>query len=129
MSRSAVRWCCTVCVLHAEGTQNVELQDHPVNFCVSGHIFYETRTVLKNIWTNFLLEKYNSPDVAYGCETWSPSLTDEHRLPEFEKSVLRKIFVSETEGGIAGLNNLLHKDLHTCYAPSNILVIKSRKKS
>jgi hypothetical protein len=41
--------------------------------------------------------------------------------------VLRKIFVSETEGGIAGWNNLLHKDLHTCYASSNILVIKSRK--
>jgi hypothetical protein len=74
-----------------------------------------------------LLEKYNSPDVAYGCETWSPSLTDEPRLTEFERSVLRKIFVSETERGIAGWNNLLHKDLHTCYAPSNILVIKSRK--
>jgi hypothetical protein len=41
--------------------------------------------------------------------------------------VLRKIFVSETERGIAGWNNLLHKDLHTCYAPSNILVVKSRK--
>jgi hypothetical protein len=32
------------------------------------------------------------PVVLYGCETWSLTLREEHRLGVFEKRVLRKIF-------------------------------------
>jgi hypothetical protein len=32
------------------------------------------------------------PVVLYGCETWSLSLRDEHRLRVFENRVLRRIF-------------------------------------
>jgi hypothetical protein len=32
------------------------------------------------------------PVVSYGCETWSFALRKEHRLKEFEKRVLRRIF-------------------------------------
>jgi hypothetical protein len=32
------------------------------------------------------------PVVLYGCETWSLTLREEHRLRVFEKRVLRKIF-------------------------------------
>ena len=32
------------------------------------------------------------PVVLYGCETWSLTLREEHRLRVFEKKVLRKIF-------------------------------------
>jgi hypothetical protein len=32
------------------------------------------------------------PVVFYGCETWSQTLRDEHRLRVFENSVLRRIF-------------------------------------
>jgi hypothetical protein len=32
------------------------------------------------------------PVVLYGCETWSLTLREEHRLREFENRVLRKIF-------------------------------------
>jgi hypothetical protein len=32
------------------------------------------------------------PVVLYGCETWSPTLREEHRLRVFENRVLRRIF-------------------------------------
>jgi len=33
-----------------------------------------------------------SPIVGYGCETWSLTLMEEHRLMVFENRVLKKIF-------------------------------------
>jgi hypothetical protein len=33
------------------------------------------------------------PVVLYGCETWSVTLREEHRLRVFENRVLRRIFV------------------------------------
>jgi hypothetical protein len=32
------------------------------------------------------------PAVLYGCETWSLTLKEKHRLRVFENSVLRRIF-------------------------------------
>jgi hypothetical protein len=32
------------------------------------------------------------PVVLYGCEIWSPTLREEHRLGVFENRVLRRIF-------------------------------------
>jgi hypothetical protein len=32
------------------------------------------------------------PEVLYGCETWSLTLREEHRLRMFENRVLRRIF-------------------------------------
>jgi hypothetical protein len=32
------------------------------------------------------------PVILYGCETWSPTLSEEHKLRVFEKRVLRRIF-------------------------------------
>jgi hypothetical protein len=37
------------------------------------------------------------PVVLYGCETWSLTLREEHRLRVFENRVLRKIFGSKRE--------------------------------
>jgi hypothetical protein len=42
------------------------------------------------------------PMVLYGCETWSLTLREEHRLRVFENRVLRKLFGPkrvETAGG------------------------------
>jgi hypothetical protein len=39
------------------------------------------------IYTRLIL-----PEVLYGCETWSLTLREEHRLRVFEKRVLRRIF-------------------------------------
>jgi hypothetical protein len=37
------------------------------------------------------------PVVLYGCETWSLTLREEHRLRFFENRVLRRIFGPERE--------------------------------
>jgi hypothetical protein len=37
------------------------------------------------------------PVVLYGCETWSVTLREEHRMRVLENRVLRKIFVSERQ--------------------------------
>jgi hypothetical protein len=37
------------------------------------------------------------PVVLYGCETWSLTLREEHRLKMFDNSVLRRIFGSKRD--------------------------------
>jgi hypothetical protein len=62
----------------------------------------------------------------YGCETWSLTLREEHRLRVFEKRVLRRIFGPKREED--GSWRKLHNDeLHNLYSSPNIVrVIKSR---
>jgi hypothetical protein len=45
--------------------------------------------------------------VLYGCETWSGTLKEEHRLRVFENTVLRKIFglKREEDGSCRKLHN------------------------
>jgi hypothetical protein len=40
------------------------------------------------------------PVVLYGCETWSLTLREEHRLRVFENRVLRRIFGPKRERGM-----------------------------
>jgi hypothetical protein len=63
----------------------------------------------------------------YGCETWSLTLREEHRLRVFENSVLRKIFGPKRDGD--GSWRKLHNDeLHSLYCSPNIVrVIESRR--
>jgi hypothetical protein len=44
--------------------------------------------------------------VLYGCETWSLTLREEHRLRVFENRVLRGIFVLKREEVIGGWRKL-----------------------
>jgi hypothetical protein len=44
------------------------------------------------------------PVVLYGCETWSVTLREEHRLKIFENTVVRKIFGPEREEDDRGEN-------------------------
>jgi hypothetical protein len=44
------------------------------------------------ICCNILCKIIILPVVLYGCETWSPTLREEHRLRAFENRVLRRIF-------------------------------------
>jgi hypothetical protein len=46
-----------------------------------------SRNVKAKIYTTIIL-----PLVLYGCETWSLTLREEHRLMVFENRVLRRIF-------------------------------------
>jgi hypothetical protein len=67
------------------------------------------------------------PVVLYGCETWSLTLGEEHRLRVFENRVLSKIFGPKREED--GSWRKLHNDeLHDLYSSPNIgRMIKSRR--
>jgi hypothetical protein len=67
------------------------------------------------------------PVVLCGCETWSLTLREEHRLRVFENRVLRRIFgpKGEEDGSWRKLHN---EELHILYSSPNIVrVIKSRR--
>jgi hypothetical protein len=68
------------------------------------------------------------PVVLYGCETWSLTLREEHRLRVFEKRVLRRIF-GPTRDGVTGQRGKLHnEELRDLYSSPNIIrIIKSRR--
>jgi hypothetical protein len=63
--------------------------------------------------------------VLCGCETWSLTLKEEHRLRVFENRVLRRIFGPKMEED--GSWRKLHNDeLHSLYSSPNIVkMIKS----
>ena len=65
------------------------------------------------------------PVVLYGCETWSLTLREEHRLTVFENRVLRRIF-GPKRGGVTGEWVKLHnEELNDLYSSPNIVrVIK-----
>jgi hypothetical protein len=45
----------------------------------------------RDIYTLYLYKIIILPVVLYGCETWSLTLKEEHRLRVFENRVLRRI--------------------------------------
>jgi hypothetical protein len=67
------------------------------------------------------------PVVLYGCETWSLTLREEHRLGVFENRVVRRIF-GPTRDEVTGEWGKLHnRELHNLYSsPDIIRQIKSR---
>jgi hypothetical protein len=65
--------------------------------------------------------------VLYGCETWSLSLREEHRLRVFENRVLKRIFGLKMDEIIGDWRKLHYKDLHNLYSSSNIPVIRMIK--
>jgi hypothetical protein len=65
------------------------------------------------------------PVVLYGCETWSLTLREEHRLRVFENRVLRGIFEHKRDEVTGRLHNEELNDLYS--SPNIIRVIKSRR--
>jgi hypothetical protein len=66
--------------------------------------------------------------VLYGCETWSLTLREEHRLRVFENRLLRKIFRSKMDEETGGWRKLHNEELHGLYSsPSIVRVIKARR--
>jgi hypothetical protein len=68
------------------------------------------------------------PVVLYGCETWSVTLREEHRLSVFENRLLRRIFGPKRDE-VTGEWRRLHKEeFNDLYSSPNIVrVIKSRR--
>ena len=70
------------------------------------------------------------PVVLYGCETWSLTLREEHRLRVFENRVLRRIFGPKRDGVTGEWRKLHNDELNDLYSSPNIVrVIKSRRMS
>jgi len=61
---------------------------------------------------------------AHGCETWSLTLRQEHRLRVFENRLLRRVFGSEKDD-VRGEWRRLHKEeLYDPYCSPNITQVK-----
>jgi hypothetical protein len=68
------------------------------------------------------------PVVLYGCETWSLTLREEHRLRVFEIRVLRRIFGHERDEVTGEWRKLHNDELHNLYSsPDIIRQVKSRR--
>jgi hypothetical protein len=100
----------------------------------SGNVRYHS---VQNILASTLLSKNVKikiykiiifPVVLCGCETWSLTLGEEHRLMVFESRVLRRILGPKRDE-VTGERNKVHNgelnDL--CFSPNIVRVIKSRR--
>jgi hypothetical protein len=68
------------------------------------------------------------PVILYGCETWSLTLREEHRLGVFENKVLRRIFGPNRDEVTGGWRKLHNEELHDLYSPPSIIrIIKARR--
>jgi hypothetical protein len=87
---------------------------------LSSHLY---RNVQVKIYKTIIL-----PVVLYGCETWSLTLREEHRLRVFGNRVLRRIF-GQKRDEVTGESRKLHnEELHNLYSsPDIIRQIKSRR--
>jgi hypothetical protein len=82
-----------------------------------------SRNVKVKIYKTIIL-----PVVLYGCETWSLTLREEHRLRVFENRVLRRIFGSKREEETGQWRKMHSGELHNLYSsPDIIRQIKSRR--
>jgi hypothetical protein len=82
------------------------------------------------LFRNLKVKTYRTiilPVVLYGCETWSLTLREEHRLMVFEKRVLRRIF-GPKKAEVKGERRKVHNgELNNLYSsPDIIRQIKTR---
>ncbi|KAJ4435141.1 hypothetical protein ANN_23717 [Periplaneta americana] len=75
------------------------------------------------IYKTFIL-----PVLLYGCETWTLTLREEHRLRVLENKVLRKIFGAKRDEVTGEWRKLHNTEVHALYSsPDIIRNIKSRR--
>jgi hypothetical protein len=82
-----------------------------------------SRNVKVKIYNTLIL-----PVVLYGCETWSLTLREEHRLRMFENRVLRRIFGPKRDEVMGERRKFHNEELHNLYSfPDIIMQVKSRR--
>jgi hypothetical protein len=59
----------------------------------------------------------------YGCETWSLTLREEHRLMVFENRVLRRIFGPKKHEVTGEWRKLQYEEVRDLYPASSIITI------
>jgi hypothetical protein len=65
------------------------------------------------------------PVILYGCETWSPTLREEHSLRVFENRMLRRLFGLKRDELMGDWRKLHNEVLHNLYfSPSIIRMTK-----
>jgi hypothetical protein len=62
------------------------------------------------------------PLVLYGCETWSLTLREEHRLRVFEKRVLRRIFGPKRNEVTGDWRKLHNEELNNLCSSPNVRI-------
>jgi hypothetical protein len=93
---------------------------HSVQSLLSSRLL--SKTVKVKIYKTIYL-----PVVSYGCETWSLTLREEHRLRVFENRALRRIFGPKRNEVTGEWRKLHNEELHILYSSPNIIMqIKSR---
>jgi hypothetical protein len=81
-----------------------------------------SRNVKVKIYKTIIL-----PVVLYGCETWSLTLREEHRLRVFENRVLRRIFRLKRDEVMGEWRKLHNVELHNLYSSADVIrQVKSR---
>ncbi|KAJ4429378.1 hypothetical protein ANN_21535 [Periplaneta americana] len=80
------------------------------------------------LYAQSAVEKSESPVVLYGCETWTLTLREVHRLRVFENKVLRKIFGAKRDEVTGEWRKLHNAELHALHSsPGIVRNIKSRR--
>ncbi|PNF13874.1 hypothetical protein B7P43_G11475 [Cryptotermes secundus] len=94
---------------------------HSVQNLLSSHLL--SKNIKFRIYKTIIF-----PVVLYGCETWSHTLREEHRLRVFENRMLRRIFGPKRDEVTGGWRKLHNEELHNLYSsPSIIRMIRSRR--
>jgi hypothetical protein len=94
----------------------VKVRECLLSFGAESFVFqFATQNIRIRIYRTIIL-----PVVLCGCETWSLTLREKHRLRVFEKRVLRKVFRPERDE-VTGELRKLHNGEFNDFTPRPIL--------
>lgn len=115
-------------------TSKNEVTEEIKSRLVSGNAcFYSVQKLLTSrlISRKLKLKIYRTvilPVILYGCESWSTTLADEHKLRVFENKVLRKIYGPKRDEMTGEWRRLHNEELHGLYdSPDVVKIMKSKR--